>query len=55
VPTVVPSALGAVSGSALPSDLAHVVAAWDRLPQAVKAGILAIVQRTISEPAPYAP
>ena len=27
----------------IPSDLAQVVEAWDRLPEAVKAGILAMV------------
>jgi hypothetical protein len=28
----------------LTADLARVVAAWDRLPEAIKAGILALVQ-----------
>ncbi len=27
-----------------PPDLARVVAAWDRLPEAIKAGVLALVQ-----------
>jgi hypothetical protein len=44
VPTVVPSPPGAVFGPPLPPDLARVVAAWDRLPEAIKAGILALVQ-----------
>jgi hypothetical protein len=30
--------------SALPPDLAVVVAAWDRLPEVVRAGILAMVK-----------
>ncbi len=44
VPTVVPSPAGVVSGPVLPPDLAFVVAAWDCLSDAIKAGILAIVQ-----------
>jgi hypothetical protein len=44
VSTVVPSPPGAVSGPDLPPDLGRVVAAWDRLPDAIKAGILALVQ-----------
>jgi hypothetical protein len=44
VPVEVPSPPGAVSGLQLPPDLARVVTAWDRLPQAIKAGILALVQ-----------
>jgi hypothetical protein len=39
----VPSSSGAVSGLQLPSDLADVVAVWNRLPEAIKAGILALV------------
>jgi hypothetical protein len=44
VPTVVPSASGAVSGSQLPPDLARVAAAWDDLPEVIKAGVRALVQ-----------
>ena len=44
VPTVVPSPTGAVSGPELPPDLARVVAAWDRLPAAIRAGVLAMVE-----------
>ena len=44
VPTEVPSSSGAVSGPQFPLDLARVVAAWDRLPEAIKAGILALIQ-----------
>jgi hypothetical protein len=44
VPTVVPSPPGAVSCPEFPPDLALVGAAWDRLPDAIKAGVLALVQ-----------
>jgi hypothetical protein len=40
----VPTPPGAVSGPQFPPDLARVVAAWDRLPEAIKAGVLALVQ-----------
>jgi hypothetical protein len=32
--------LDAVDGASLPSELARVVSSWDRLPAAIKAGIL---------------
>src|SRR5688572_544573 len=44
VPGVVPSPPGAISAPQFPPDLARVVAAWDRLPPAIKAGVLALVQ-----------
>jgi hypothetical protein len=44
VPTVVPTPSRAASSSQLPPDLALVVASWDRLPEAIKAGVLALVQ-----------
>jgi len=44
VPTVVPSSLGSISIPEVPADLASVLAAWDRLPQAIKVGVLALVQ-----------
>jgi hypothetical protein len=44
VPIGVPTQSGAVSGPQFPPDLARVVAAWDRLPEAIKAGVLALVQ-----------
>jgi hypothetical protein len=44
VPTEVPSQSEAVSSSRFPPDLARVVATWDRLPEAIKAGILALIQ-----------
>jgi hypothetical protein len=43
VPVVVPSPSEAVSGPDFPPDLARVVAAWPDLPQAIKAGVLALV------------
>jgi hypothetical protein len=46
VPVLVPNPPGAVSGPDFPPDLARVVAAWDLLPAAIKAGILALVQAT---------
>jgi hypothetical protein len=44
VPTVVPSPPGAISSPDLPPDLARLVAVWNRLPDAIKAGVLALVQ-----------
>jgi hypothetical protein len=41
-PTVTESS--SADSSALPPDLATVVAAWDRLPEVVRAGILAMVK-----------
>jgi hypothetical protein len=41
---MVPRPQSADSGTHFPPDLARVVAAWDRLPEAIKAGILALVQ-----------
>jgi len=43
VPVLVPSPPNPVSDPGPPADLARVVAAWDRLPDAIKAGILALV------------
>ena len=44
VPAEVPSRSEAVSSSHFPPDLARVMATWDRLPEAIKAGILALIQ-----------
>jgi len=48
VPTLVPSSSQEDSAAILPPptdpDLARVLAAWPRLPEAIKAGILAMVQ-----------
>jgi len=44
VPAVVPSPPRTAPSSGFPRDLARVVAAWDRLPDAIKAGVLALVQ-----------
>jgi hypothetical protein len=44
VPTVVPSPNSALSSPEIPTDLAAVAAAWDHLPDAIKAGVLALVQ-----------
>jgi Serpin (serine protease inhibitor) len=46
VPTVVPSKPGVVIGGELPADLALIVEVWARLPAAIKAGIVAMVQAT---------
>jgi hypothetical protein len=44
VPVVVPSPSLAVSDPQFPPDLAHVMSAWDHLPGAIKAAILALVE-----------
>jgi hypothetical protein len=44
VPVGVPRPPGADSGPEFPPDLSLVVDAWDHLPAAIKAGILAMVQ-----------
>jgi len=44
VPVLVPSPPGAVSGPPYCPDLARVVGAWDRLPDAIRTAILALVQ-----------
>ena len=41
---MVPRPQGADTGTNFPPDLARVVDAWDRLPEAIKAGILALIQ-----------
>ena len=46
VPAAVPSSPTALSSPDLPPDLARVVAAWPRLPDAIKAGVLAMVPAT---------
>jgi len=43
VPTGAPCPPEADSGRDFPADLARVVDVWDRLPKAIKAGILALV------------
>jgi hypothetical protein len=51
VPTMVPrppeGALTAVSASDLPRDLARIAATWDRLPEAIKVGLLALVEAAV--------
>ena len=49
VPGVVPSPPGAISAPQFPPDLARVVAAWDRLPPAIKAGVLALMRTVAAE------
>jgi hypothetical protein len=43
VPVLVPSSQDGVSSAQLPPELARVVAAWDQLPEAIRTGILALV------------
>jgi hypothetical protein len=43
VPVVVPTSSEVVSGLLLPPDLARVVAAWNVLPEVIKAGVLAMI------------
>jgi hypothetical protein len=42
----VPCPAKAVSGQKIPDDLARVIDAWNHLPEAIKAGILALVNAT---------
>jgi hypothetical protein len=42
VPTVVPSPPGAATGPDFPPDLAHVVAIWEGLPDAIKRAIITL-------------
>ncbi len=44
VPTVVPSPGGIISDPLFPPDLAGVVDEWDRLPEAIRAAVLTLVQ-----------
>ncbi len=44
VPTVVPSPPDTPAACDLPPDLALVIDAWGKLPQAIRAGILALVK-----------
>jgi hypothetical protein len=44
VPVGVPSPSGPVSDAQQSPDLARVVAAWHRLPDAIKVGVLALIQ-----------
>ena len=43
VPVLVPSSEDGVSSAKLPPELARVVAVWDQLPEAIRTGILALV------------
>jgi hypothetical protein len=43
VTTVVPSVPNALSNPNLPPEIAKIAAAWDRLPEAVRAGINAMI------------
>jgi hypothetical protein len=49
VPVLVPSVSDSVSGTDLPPDLADVVAAWPDLPDAIKAGVIALVRAAVRE------
>ncbi len=49
VPTVVPTSPGAVLEPVFQPDLARVVAVWDRLPVAIRAGILALVETAVPQ------
>ena len=50
VPVLVPSSEDGVSSSQLPPELARVVAAWDQLPDAIRTGILALVEAAYKTP-----
>ncbi len=44
VPVVVPTLSGTISDLQLHPDLVRIVVSWDRLPEAIKAGIIAMVE-----------
>jgi hypothetical protein len=46
VPVLVPSSSETAQSPQFPADLARIVAAWARLPDAIKTAILALVQAT---------
>ena len=46
VPTMVPTQNQAAANADLPADLAEIIAAWNTLPDAVRAGVLALVRAT---------
>lgn len=46
VPPVVPSPPNSVSDPHLPADLVEIIAAWNTLPETVRAGVLAMVRAT---------
>jgi hypothetical protein len=50
VPTVVPCPPEAEKTPQLPPDLAHLLAGWDQLPEAIRTGILAMVNAAGSTP-----
>jgi hypothetical protein len=50
VPILVPSLSDYAPGADIPSDLADVVAAWPDLPDAIKAGVLALVRASTGNP-----
>ena len=47
MPTVVPSATEATSSLDLPPELAQIIPVWPDLPEAIKAGILAMVKASV--------
>jgi hypothetical protein len=47
VPVLVPSVSDGVLGADLSPDLAEVAAAWPDLPEAIKAGVLALVRAAV--------
>lgn len=49
VPSVVPCPLAADFGTVFPTDLGRMIAAWDRLPAAIQAGVLAVVGSAVSD------
>jgi len=49
VPTVVPTPPGAVVEPVFPADLARIAAVWERLPAAIRAGVLALVDTAVNQ------
>jgi hypothetical protein len=50
VPVLVPSSQDDVSSAQLPPELARVVDAWEQLPDAIRTGILALVEAACKTP-----
>ena len=47
---MVPSASSLVSLSIIPAELVKIAAAWDGVPQAVRAGIIAMIEASTTAP-----
>jgi hypothetical protein len=50
VPVLVPSSENVVTSTQLSPELERIVAAWDHLPDAIRTGILEIIEAVIKSP-----